>query len=475
MRRRSLLGVPMVAFLLSSGPLSAQDTGPRLIPETADGVVDDSATGWHPWLRFGANMALGQSKNVPGTADGLSLQLGYKIGARLDFLSQKRTNEWTNFLGMELAYTRTPVVDAFVKSIDKIEFKSTYLYHPEKLPWLGPFVAFRLSTPMLPGYDVRSDPSNVVHLEPKEAQLFNDAGEPIDDDGQVIDANHDSVTQVNSGDRIDLTEALSPLTIRESVGVFAIPLDKPWLKTDFRLGFGAWETFVRDGYVIEDNPDTADLLELRRMQDSVQLGPELGIALGGAYKEHLTYAASALFMQPVYQTTETDLEGIELLNMEFEAGLGVRITKYFSIDYSFKAYKQPLIVDDWQIQNNILLTIAFEVPAPATPPPVCPPAPECPSPAPASEATSPDAVLGSTAENEAAGTPTTEDAQGDSGTADSAESGTMDETETVLPDTAPMEAEKPAAGEASEASLPSSETGTSPSPPEESSDLGDNE
>ena len=371
MTRRAvfLYGSILMACLVSM-TATAEDAGPKLIPKTADGVDDSRGAGWHPGLRFAGNMALGQSKNVPGTTDGVSIQLGYMINAGLGFLSRKKTNEWASSLDMALAYTRTPVVDAFVKSIDTINFKSTYLYHPERLPWLGPFVAFRLTAPMLPGYEVRADPTDVVRLDP---------------DGDVIDADTDPVTRIDSGDKIDLTDAFAPLTLRESVGAFATPLDKPWLKTDIRLGFGAWETFVRGGFVVEDDEST-DLYELRQMQDSVQIGPELGILLNGAFKEHLTYFVSALFMYPVYESTDTALEGIDLLNMEFDAGLGVKITKYVSIDYAFKAYKQPLIVNKWQVQNNILLTIAFEVPSPAPPPPACPPVPECP----AAAATPPD-------------------------------------------------------------------------------------
>jgi hypothetical protein len=115
------------------------------------------------------------------------------------------------------------------------------------------------------------------------------------------------------------------------------------------------------------------------MRDSVQLGPELGMVMSGAFKEHLNYFVSALFMYPVYQSTSSKPEGMDLLNMEFEAGLSVKITKYVAIDYSFKAYRQPLIVDDWQIQNNILLTVAFEVPSPKPPASDCPPAPDCPT------------------------------------------------------------------------------------------------
>ncbi len=364
----------ILCILLATVPaaLTAQEAGPDYIPKTADGVAEGKSPGWHPLLRFSGNFALGQSANVPGTPDGVSLQFGYIAFGGLDFLSPRKTQEWTNGLGLELAYTKTPALDPVIKSVDRIDFRSTYLYHPPKIPWLGPFVAFRLTAPMLPGYLRRADPTDVVILEPGETLETDDDGQPIVPAGEV--------DSYDAEERIDLTGAFAPMTLRESVGLFAIPLEKPAIKTDFRLGFGAWEILVREGLADEDNADTA-IYELRRMQDSFQLGPELGIMLTGAYKENVKYGASALFMQPVYHTAETDLKGFELLNMEFEVSLGFKVFKFLSIDYSFKAYKQPLIVDEWQIQNNLLVSIAFEVPSPAPPPaacPECPPAPVCP-------------------------------------------------------------------------------------------------
>ncbi len=345
---KHLVRTVMVMSIVWSGVAFADSAGGKFIPQTADGVDDSLSTGWHPFLKGAANFALGHSLNTPGNPDGLSIQFGYLIGAGADYLSPHKKHEWTNGLGMELQYSKTPVVDALIKSADQIDLRSAYFYHPAELPQLGPFVSFRLTAPMLAADAVYAETQNVVHLAPKEEQVFNDAGEPIDSDGNVIDANHDSVRRYGSGKRIPLTGAFAPLTLREGVGLFAVPVNKPVVKFDARLGFGAWETFTRDGYYVDDNADTADLLELRQMQDSVQVGPELGMILSGAAKEILTYRASALFMQPVYQSTDTDLS-IDLMNMEFEVGLGVKITKYMAVNYSFKAYRQPLVIDNWQI------------------------------------------------------------------------------------------------------------------------------
>ncbi len=337
------------------------DAQPDLVPDSSEGLDDGTQPGWHPLLRVSANLAVGHNKNVPGNPDGTNFNFGYLINGGLGYLNDTKEHEWANTLLWQLGYTRTPVVDAALKSMDVIDFKSTYLYHIPAVPWLGPFVAFRLSTAMLPGYDVRADDANVLKLRATEEQLFDDEDNLIDEDGNQITEFHESVETVSGGKKIDLTGAFAPLTLRESVGLFAIPVDKKAFKLDIRAGFGVWETFVRDGYVIEDNEKTETLLELRQMQDTVQMGPELGINIKGLIETNVTYAFNALFMQPVYHTADTDLEGIDLLNIELEFLLGIKLWEWASIDYSFKAYKQPLIVDDWQIQNGLLLSINFSI------------------------------------------------------------------------------------------------------------------
>jgi hypothetical protein len=91
-------------------------------------------------------------------------------------------------------------------------------------------------------------------------------------------------------------------------------------------------------------------------------------------------------MQPVVHSADTKLDGWELLNMEFTGKAGVKINQFFSVDYLFNARKQPLLIDDWQVTNSLLVTIGFELihPTPAAPEaapcPVCPEVkePECP-------------------------------------------------------------------------------------------------
>jgi hypothetical protein len=382
MKKRILFTTLWALLSLSAVEMAmAQETVSKVVLEDAEGVTDNSKNGWQPFLKTNANFALGQSKSVPGNTDGTSFQFGYMINGALDYLSPSGSHEWANLLKWELGYSRTPVVDAFIKSLDIIDFKTSYLYHIPAVPWLGPFTSFRLTTPMLASYEVRSDPTNVIRLDVGEKQYVDSAGNPTDGDGgPVILPTDPRVEQYKSADRIDLTKAFAPLVLRESAGMFAIPVDKEGFKLDIRLGIGAWETFVRNGYVLEDNEATKDFLELRKLEDTVQVGAEAGIIAGGVLKEIFNYRLSALFMQPFAHSGSSTLKGIDLLNMEFEATAGINLFRYLSINYSFKAYKQPLIVDDWQIQNSLLIGVGFDFfpaePAEEAAPCNCPACPE---------------------------------------------------------------------------------------------------
>jgi hypothetical protein len=384
--RKLLVSWMALSVLVAAAGVARAEDDATVIPKSTDEMKTGAAeSGWHPLLKASANFALGQTKGVPGSTDGVTVSLGYLINAGLGYLSLSKEHEWANTLAMQLSYSKTPAVDAFVKALDVIDFKSSYLYHIPAGQWLGPFVSFRLTAPMLPGYDVRPTATNVLRLKHGEQELFNpyDPTQPVDAEGNAIDADHPRVENMPANRQISLTGAFAPLTLKEAAGVFAMPVNRTEAKLDIRVGFGAWETFVRGGYTVEDNASSADILELRQLQDAVQIGPELGIGLTGTVRQILTYGLNAQFMQPVYNNTDTKLKGVDLLNMEFGALLGVKVAEWMSIDYSFSAVKQPLLVDRWQIINGLLVSLTFNVVGGEPPPPPPCDCPACPAAAPA--------------------------------------------------------------------------------------------
>ncbi len=204
----------------------------------------------------------------------------------------------------------------------------------------GPFASFRALTSLLPGYVLRPVDTDLVLLD-KEGNIL--------DDTEKLLAN----------EQFDLTDSFSPTTLRESIGIFARPVQKRIIEFQARLGAGAWEVFVRDGLTVDKEED--GVLTVKEMQDSIQAGGELELTAKGVITDGVNYGTKAGFMYPFYHNADTPLEGTDLLNMEFEATVGVKLTTWASLDYALKAYKYPLIVDDWQMSNSLLLTATASI------------------------------------------------------------------------------------------------------------------
>ncbi len=328
----------MTAVLLAALPAAAQDD-PGYIPDEIQEAEDDG-TGWSPMLKASATLSMNHSHNVVGATNGLTFTGGFLLSGGLGYLSKNKQHEWRNSLNWGLSYTRTPTVPKFVKSIDALDFETMYLWHTPKAPWFGPFVGLELKSAVLPGY----------YVTPGDVTLSY-----TDTDGNV------TTEALPALDSVDLTNAFAPLTLRESVGAFAVPVEKPEVRLEIRAGIGAMEAFVQKGYLIDDDEDTADVLELTQMQNSAQLGAEASLAVGGTIKEFMTYGARAAMLQPFVHNAETDLEGAELMNLDFEVLLGFKLTEWASLDYQFKAFRTPLVYDGWQVTNGLLLTFTANV------------------------------------------------------------------------------------------------------------------
>ncbi len=330
--------VALLAMSLTSAvPAQAQDDPGYIPDEIKDGA--DDGTGWNPMLKASATVSLNHSHNVVGATNGLTFTGGFLLSGGLGYLSKNKQHEWRNSLNWGLSYTRTPTVPKFVKSIDSLDFETMYLWHTPKAPWFGPFVGLEVKSAVLPGY----------YVTPGDVMLSY-----TDTDGTT------SSEALGALDSVDLTSAFAPLTLRESAGAFAVPIEKPEIRLEIRAGVGAMEAFVQDGYIIDDNADTPEL-ELIQMQNSAQFGAEASLSAGGTIKEFMTYGARVAMLQPFVHNAETDLEGSELMNLDFEAQLGFKLTQWASLDYQFKAFRTPLVYDGWQVTNGLLLTFTANV------------------------------------------------------------------------------------------------------------------
>ncbi len=307
------------------------------VPDKVEGVKEKKE-GFTPSLKAIINFSYSHNKNVVGQDDGSTYNIGSIITGRGDYYN-KNGHEWRNELNWQLQYLRTPQLPVFVKSLDLLTLSSTYLYHLKKTPWIGPFANLTLNTSVLTGRVIKASDTTVKY---------------IGYDGSSYEKTFDAF------DSIDLTKPLSPTVLREALGVFMDPLKSKPANLHMKLGWGAWEVFGRGGWVVADDPDTPEL-EVQRLHDSFQTGLEFSANFTGVQKEIFTYRLFANFMYPFYNNADTELSGLDLLNMEFEANLGVKPASWISVSYTFKAYKYPLVLDDWQISNGLFVSLVIDI------------------------------------------------------------------------------------------------------------------
>ena len=128
---------------------------------------------------------------------------------------------------------------------------------------------------------------------------------------------------------------------------------------------GGQQIWVRDGLVIEDKKTTT-VVELRRMKDFQQIGAELVTGIRGTLimdnlgrDRPLTYALSAGLMAPFYSNRRGDLSFSDLIGVEIDGKITVHLFEWAALDYVLRIVRAPLIVDDFQVQHNLLLSFAY--------------------------------------------------------------------------------------------------------------------
>lgn len=312
--------------------------------------------GWNLQLVLGFNGAYTHNSGVVGNPDGSNVQLGGVLTGEANLKAGQ--HEWLNKLNLQHMQTLTPQLDEFIKTTDNLELRSMYLYSLESVPWLGPFARARLQTSILAGELIRPD---TVTLRRTSA------------DGTT----EDEVLEARSAEQ--LTSAFEPVLLRQSAGVFARPWRGDKFKLTTTLGAGAQEILSQGGFAVSgdeftedadgdpDTPETVTVVPLSEIQTSVQIGAEFEALAEGLINEQVTWSLFVNLLMPFY-TNQTildaegqELEGFDLLNTELGGKLSVKLAKWASIDYVISAKRLPVVVDEWQVQNSVLLSSAFNL------------------------------------------------------------------------------------------------------------------
>lgn len=351
-------------------PAPAADAGGPATKGKTDAVAkpDEAkrAEGWSPGIAFGGTFNLVDTRSVVGQMDGTTLMLGAALDASLEF--NTGMHEWRNSLKAGAGVSRTPALDEFVKTSDGLSFESIYLLH--LLEIFGPYARVAMNTQMFPGMDIR--PTAVTYSV----------------------ANLDGSTTEYLGRRLAMTDAFAPLTFKESIGAFIQPLKQDQITLEGRAGIGAQETLAEGNLAVNDDAATP-VVEVKALSDFYQIGAEAIVNAWGFIDEtkRVSYTVGAGVLVP-FATSDLaagdDRSLPELTNFEGIVGLNVKLFDWASLGYKLTVIREPLLVDQWQVSNNLLLTIgaAFgtKAPAPPPPPPPCDCKPEAAKDAPAKDA-----------------------------------------------------------------------------------------
>ena len=335
---------------------------PTYVDKPKFDVVDGRKQGWIARVSTAGTVNFANNSNVVGQVDGSSFSFGLKFDGTLDYNHEK--HEWRNTLGALGAISRTPVINSFVKTSDNLAFDSIYLYHV--VPWFGPFARVSVNTSMFRGTDVRAATSHYVitHL-----------------DGSI---------QKVTGNELALSDPFKPATFKQSVGVFVQPYTSEPFTLELRAGAGGQEVLANDQYsVVPPAAPKAGMLvdpfevDVKQLADVNQIGAELALSVWGSFvTKKITYKVNADALTPFVHSAlpAGDTRGaFALTNIQIDGALSFHLVDWASVDYNLKAIRQPQVIDNFQVQNTLLLTFGMTYtnkppPPPAPPPPPPPPA-----------------------------------------------------------------------------------------------------
>jgi hypothetical protein len=326
---------------LALGPVpeaGAQDAPAGKAPEDVIKTMDseeERPEGWARKLTLGGTFSYSHSSNVVGSPDGANVQLGLVLDGALNWSRDRHA--WQNTLQVLQTRSKTPVIDRFIKSLDSFVLQSTYLYSLKQPAKLGLYGRLRVSTQVFAGYEVRAEPTEVL-------RLFLDGSEVLE--------------TVEAEDPIDLTSAFDPLVLAQNAGVFANPIATERLSVGLKLGLGLQEILVGDEtFALQDDGATPEL-ELRQLEDVTQGGCVLDLNLAGRLAENVAWKLDTAVFLELFTNSDADADA---LNLESIGSVSVKLVKWASLDYVLNVRRLPRVVDEWQVQNGLVLTAGFDL------------------------------------------------------------------------------------------------------------------
>ena len=298
------------------------------------------ANGWHPDVKASFNASVSSSDSVVGQDDGDTMTYGGKLDTSMNY--KENTTEWRNSLVYTAKTTKNPTIRRFVKSADDLNLESLYLHGLESQPNLGPYVSVGVQAPAFFGESVQS-----------EDNIFRDNT----DDSAPVD--------LSTGRSQRLTDGFKPLTTKESAGLFYKAIERPNTKLEFRLGVGAQQVKAAGQYRVDDDDSTDGIIELKRMEDTSEVGAEYGFNFNGKWNETSSYKFTGTFLTPFGQDIDDgkecdECEDIELTNVDVKLSLATKLNSWASLSYEYSAVKKPQVFNRFQITNGVVFNMEYD-------------------------------------------------------------------------------------------------------------------
>ena len=293
----------------------------------AQALLDQQGGRFGGTLSASASLSFASNDDVVGQVDGNSTLIGVGILGGLDYVY--RHYEMRNTLKLDQAWSRTPVIDEFIKTNDILQTET--LHHYFLLDWAGVFGRVELTTNLLETEDVRAEPVTYA-LE--------------------------GTTQTT--DRFELNGAFDTISLHQALGVFAEPIRTKPLALSLRLGAGGRQTFAKGVFVVADDAATPAVIELQALEDVYQAGLEGFLGVQGELEEgRVGYTVGLTAMMPFLNNDSQDRSPTELVRVAAQANLTLGVFSWLNVVYNFTAIKDPQLVDLAQIQNTLLISLQY--------------------------------------------------------------------------------------------------------------------
>lgn len=363
-----------------------------------DTIVKRRGFWWNKNLQVGLTGSLLFSDQFVGQTDGWTAQAGLLVSGGINFgynglevRSTGRVNESlvsTPAIGSWAFDDFEPV---FLKAADVVEWESLALYAFPAFPYVGPYARVKASTQALPGWSYFSQPTDVKVTDNVIGGAAADS-EPCSGRG-VANADGSRTCGFQGGKnatRLNLTNIFEPMILEQGLGAIILPPSfPPWVDYNFSVGVGAREIIARDfffrenqgGFIVQDDPDTPDLVEVIQLKSNASVGAEAKAQFSGSLTERVAWNLGASFYYPIasYNQTQgifiapgdTNTQNIGLFGQSFdnaivgplhadlEGLISLKLTDWFSVNWSNRLRREPYILTNFQFQSQVLASIGY--------------------------------------------------------------------------------------------------------------------